>query len=184
MKKLLLLGCIFIIWIFSVSCQYNRTQDKMIITKDYTSENYISGMGIDYQIKNITKGKYNISLYSKEFKEGSYIKEEQLYNTTLAFDKNLDKVNLSIYQENENINIYIGDSETSKATLDFFKDVNGIALFELDTEKEITFNNELSIVGYIIGDDVKNIQSTDIDEIFKYKSTGEIIVYLKISDTK
>ncbi|WP_434799350.1 hypothetical protein [Terrisporobacter vanillatitrophus] len=179
MKKLLLLGCVFIISIFSVSCKYNTTQDKMIITRNYTSESYISGMGMDYQIKNIPKGKYNISLYSKEFKKGNYIKEEPLYNATLTFDRNVDKVNLSIYEEDENIKVSIGDSNTN-ATLDFFKDASGIALFGLDIEKKIVANNELPIIGYIVGNEVKNIQSTNIDEIFKYKSTGEIIIYLKI----
>ena len=80
MKKLLLLGCIFVISIFSTSCNYNQTQNKVIITRNDTAENEISGMGIDYEIK--------------------------------------------------------------------------------------------------------NVQSTNIDENFKYKSTGEIIIYLKISDTK
>ncbi|MCC3864062.1 hypothetical protein K0040_07005 [Terrisporobacter petrolearius] len=184
MKKLLLLGCIFVISFFSTSCNYNQVEDKVVITKNDTGENNISGMGIDYQIKNITKGKYNVSLYSKEFKKGNFEKEERLYNTTLTFDKNVDKINLSIYQENENIKVYIGDSDINTITSDFFKNTSGIALFGLDTEKEIIINNELPIIGYIIGDDVKNVQSTNIDEIFKHKSTGEIVIYLKISDTK
>lgn len=66
--------------------------------------------------------------------------------------------------------------------MDFFKkDISGIALFGIETEKQLVMNEELPIIGYITGDNVKNIQNANIDDIFNQKSANEIIIYLKIS---
>ena len=138
-------------------------------------------MGVDYEIRNITKGKYKINVYSKEFKEGKLVNQQYLYNSTLTFNKKLDKFNLSVYQDSENINVYIADYATS---LDFKNIASGIALFGLKEDKEVQINSELPVIGYIVGDEVKNIQSSDIDEIFNYKSDKEVLIYLEISKLK
>ena len=104
MKKLLLLGWIFVISVFSTSCNYNQVEDKMVITKNDTGENNISGMGIDYQIKNITKGKYNVSLYSKEYtvmkilKQKPNLKKEYLMKYDIKF---LDSILTELREEKE-----------------------------------------------------------------------------------
>ena len=140
-KNILLLGCVFIISIFIVSCKSNNIENEITITKDHLIENDISGMGTDYEIKNIKKGKYNINLYSKEFAKGKFVKEQKLYSTIFDSDKNINKYNISIYQEDKKIKILIGESE---------------------------FNE-------------RKITNININEIFNQGSTGEIIIYLKIS---
>lgn len=188
MKKnnLLILGCILIASIFIVSCSSNNIEtNETLITRDYLSENNLSGMGSDYKIKNIKKGKYNLSLYAKEFSKGKLLKEENLYNTTLDLNKKINEFNLSIYQQDKEINILAKDTEWYNVTLDFFdKDISGIALFDIETEKKLEINKELPILGYIIGDEVKGIQSSNIDEIFNHNSDGEIMIYMKISSVK
>lgn len=54
-------------------------------------------------------------------------------------------------------------------------------MFGIETEKQLVMNEELPIIGYITGDNVKNIQNANIDDIFNQKSANEIIIYLKIS---
>ena len=184
-KKLLLLGCVLIILIFIVSCKSNNIENETIIFRNYLSENNISGMGLDYKLKNIKKGRYTISLYSKEFENGKFVKKQSLYNKTLDFGEKLNKFDISVYQEKEKIKVLTGEFELNEKILDFFRtDSAGIAMFGIETEKKITIDNELPIIGYIIGDDVKKIESINIDEIFNHKSTGEIIIYLKISDIR
>lgn len=193
-KNILLLGCVFIISIFIVSCKSknmgnevttNNTDNEITMSKNYLIKHDVSGMGTDYEIKNIKKGKYNISLYSKEFAKGKFVQEQNLYNTTLDLDKKVNKYNISVYQEDTKIKILTGESEFNETTLEFFEtDSAGIALFEIETEKKITIDKELPIIGYIIGDEVKKIESVNIDEIFNQKSDGEIIIYIKISKIK
>ncbi len=118
-------------------------------------------MGLDYNIKNISKGKYKINLYSKEFKKGKFIKEESLYSTILNIKDNKNGFDISIYQENEEFKISIGESTYYEVSSDFFKS---------------------RYSGYIIGDNVKNIDNTNIDDIFNHNSDNEIIIYLNISN--
>lgn len=193
-KNILLLGCVFIISIFIVSCKSkntgnevttNNTENEITISKNYLIKNDVSGMGTDYEIKNIKKGKYNISLYSKEFAKGKFVQERNLYNTTLDLDKKVNEYNISVYQEDTKIKILTGESEFNETTLEFFETNScGIALFEIENEKKITIDKELPIIGYIIGDEVKKIEIVNIDEIFNQKSDGEIIIYLKVSKIK
>jgi hypothetical protein len=139
-KNILLLGCVLIISIFMISCKSNNIENEISISKNYLTEHSESGMGTDYEIKNIKKGKYNISLYSKEFAKGKFLKEQNLYDTTLDLDKKVNEFNLSIYQEDKEIKILTGESEFNETTLEFFKtDNSGIALFEIEKEKKITF---------------------------------------------
>lgn len=196
MKKnnLLLIVCVFIISIFIVSCnkvnnvKNNEDNNEMTISKDYLSKNNSSGMGSNFKIKNIKKGKYNISLYSKEFAKGKLIKEQNLYNKTLDFQKS-SEFNISIHQEDENIKILTGESEsneaTTEATLDFFnKDFGVLALFEIDGDKKIEIDKDLPIIGYAIDDETRTIDNTDIDEIFNQNTVGEIVIYMKITSVK
>ncbi|WP_455544173.1 hypothetical protein [Intestinibacter sp.] len=178
MKKKIVLVCLFILSIFIFLYKHYSPQKSIVIAPNYTSENRYSGMGLNYEIMDITKGKYKVSVYSKEFKEGKLVNQKNIYNSTLTFNKKLNKFNLSVYQESENINVYIEDYTTS---LDFDNTTSGIALFGLEENKEVIINNELPFIGYIVGDKVKNIQSSDIDKIFNYKSDKEILIYLKIN---
>lgn len=188
MKKnnFLMLGCILIASIFIVSCSSNNIEtNETLITRDYLSEPKLSGMGSDYQIINIKKGKYNLSLYAKEFSKGKFVKEENLYSTTLDLNKKINEFKLSVHQQDKDIKILAKDSEWYNVTLDFFdKDISGIALFEIETENKVEINKELPILGYIIGDEVKEIESSNIDEIFNHNSEGEIMIYMKISSVK
>lgn len=184
-KKILLLGCMFIISIFIVSCKSSNIANEITINRNYLIEHDVSGMGTDYEIINIEKGKYNISLYSKEFAKGKFVKEQNLYNKTLDFDKKVNKYNIGVYQKDTEIKILTGESELAETTLEFFEtDISGIALFQIETEEKITIDKELPIIGYIVGDEVRKIESTNIDEIFNHKSNGEIVIYLKISKIK
>lgn len=45
-------------------------------------------------------------------------------------------------------------------------------------------NKELPILGYIIGDEIKGIENSNIDEISNHNSEGEIMIYMKISSVK
>lgn len=187
MKKinLLLLGFVFIVSIFIVACSSNDTvkNDEMIISVDYSNEHNISGMGLDYKLKNIKPGKYNISLYSKEFSKGKFVKNQDLYNTTLDLKKKMDEYNISIYQENEEIKLLTGESEWNNITLDFFdKNISGRALFQLETDKKIELNKDLPIAGYIVGDNVKDIKDSNIDTISNHNADNEIVIYLKITN--
>ncbi|KKY00214.1 hypothetical protein VN21_15435 [Paraclostridium benzoelyticum] len=187
MKKILLLGCLFIISIFIVSCKASNIANDEIMTININNliEHDVSGMGTDYEITNIEKGKYNISVYLKEFEKGKFVKEQNLYNTTLNFDKKINKYNVSVYQEDTKIKVLTGESDLTETILEFFeRNSSGIALFQLETEKKITMDKEFPIVGYIIGNEVKKIESTNIDEIFNHKSDGEILIYLKINKVK
>lgn len=49
-------------------------------------------------------------------------------------------------------------------------------------ENKVTFNKDFPIQVYIIGDNVKNIDNTNIDDIFNHNSDNEIIIYLNISN--
>jgi len=187
MKKnnLLLLGFVFIISIFIVACSSNDAvkNDEMIISIDYSNEHNISGMGSDYKLKNIKPGKYNISLYSKEFTKGKFVKKQDLYNKTLDLNKKMNEYNISIYQEHEEIKLLTGESEWNNITLDFFnKDISGRALFRLETDKRVELNKDLPIAGYIVDDNVKNIKDSNIDKISNHNADNEIVIYLKITN--
>ncbi|MCC3866640.1 hypothetical protein [Terrisporobacter mayombei] len=184
-KYILLLSYVFVVTIFLVGCKSNNISDEITIDANYLNEQNVSGMGLDYYIKNINKGKYKISLYLKEFKKGEFLKEESLYNGTLDLDKNTNELNLSVYEENEKIKISIGESTFCEVDCDFFKtNSSGIALFGIEAKKKLTTKEESPIIGYIKGDKVKNIESANIDNIFNQNSNYELVIYLKINNVE
>ena len=106
-----------------------------------------------------------------------------MYSTILNIKDNKNGFDISIYQENEEFKISIGESTYYEVSSDFFKSgYSGIALFGIESENKVTFNKDFPIQGYIIGDNVKNIDNTNIDDIFNHNSDNEIIIYLNISN--
>lgn len=184
MKKIILvLICVFTFSIFLIRFNCKNVDNNTTINVNYFNKQNVNGMGLDYNIKNISKGKYKINLYSKEFKKGKFIKEESLYSTILNIKDNKNGFDISIYQENEEFKISIGESTYYEVSSDFFKSrYSGIALFGIESENKVTFNKDFPIQGYIIGDNVKNIDDTNIDDIFNHNSDNEIIIYLNISN--
>ncbi|GIM32206.1 hypothetical protein [Paraclostridium bifermentans] len=120
MRKYILISCYLIIFsMFLIGCDINTNENQLKLVRNHSSERSISGMGLDYDIENLKKGKYEIDFYAKEYKKGEFVKDHRLYNLTLDIENK--KVPVSVYQEDKNIKLFI-EPNYQDITLDFFED--------------------------------------------------------------
>ena len=182
MKKHLLIYCCLIVFaMFLMGCSRNNNDEEFKLVPDHNSETNISGMGLDYQIENIKKGKYEFEFYAKEYKKGKFVKQHRLYNLTLDIDDKNKKVPVSVYQEDENIKLFI-EPNYQDITLDFFeKWGSGLAISGIESEKVLKFNEDTPIVVYSIAGEDKSVSSVDIEGDNTLGSNEkDLVIFMKI----
>ena len=183
MKKHLLIYCCLIVFaIFLTGCSSNNNDEEFKLIADHDSEINISGMGLDYQIENIKKGKYEVEFYAKEYKKGKFVKQHRLYNLTLDIDSKNKKVPVSVYQEYENIELFI-EPKYQNITLDFFEDSGtGIALSGIESEKMLKFNEDTPIAIYSIAGKNGIVSSVDMEGDYELGSNEkDLVIFMKIT---
>ncbi|MGL5641239.1 MAG: hypothetical protein ACRDDM_03165, partial [Paraclostridium sp.] len=148
-------------------------------------ENNISGMGLDYDIENIKKDKYEVDFYAKEYKKGKFVKDHRLYNLTLETDSKDKKVPVSVYQEDKNIKLFI-EPNYQDITLDFFEGSDmGIALSGIEVEKSLKLNEDTPIAIYSIAGEDKSVASVDMEGDYELGSNEkDLVIFMKIKQNK
>lgn len=183
MRKYILISCCLIIFsMFLIGCDDNINENQLKLIRNHYPEKSISGMGLDYDIENIKKGKYEIDFYAKEYKKSEFIKEHRLYNLTLDIENK--KVSVSVYQEDKNIKLFI-EPNYQDITLDFFEDSGrGIVLSGIEVEKLLEFNKDIPIAIYSISGKDKSISSVDMEGDYELGSNEkDLVIFMKIIQT-
>ncbi|GAA0703601.1 hypothetical protein GCM10008904_10680 [Paraclostridium ghonii] len=183
MRKCLLISfCLIIFSIFLIGCDTNTNKNKLKLIRNHDTERSILGMGLDYDIENIKKGKYEVNFYAQEYKKGEFVKEHRLYNLTLNIDSKNKKVPVSIYQESKNINLFI-DENSQDITLDFFEDSGmGIALSGIEVEKKLKLNKDVPVAIYSIEGDDNSVSIVDIEGDYELGSNEkDLVIFMKIT---
>lgn len=181
MRKYILISCYLVIFsMFLIGCDISTNENQLKLVRNHSSERSISGMGLDYDIENLKKGKYEIDFYAKEYKKGEFVKDHKLYNLTLDIENK--KVPVSVYQEDKNIKLFI-EPNYQDITLDFFEDSDmGIALSGIEVEKILKFNKDTPIAIYSIAGEDKSVSSVDMEGDYKLGSNEkDLVIFMKIT---
>ncbi|WP_042274457.1 hypothetical protein [Faecalimicrobium dakarense] len=192
MKKYLsICGYLIIFLIILTGCSTETNEKELKVEKEFkivkddsseTSPFGISGEGIDYIIKGLKSGKYEISFYSKEYENGKFVEEHKIYSSTLDTDDK--ELPIGIYQESKIVRFFIDPNSVASiskdVTLDFFNNsTKDILLSTLEKEKELTLGDEVPIAVFSSNNDGA-ISSVDIDEGYKPSlNEKDLVVFMK-----
>lgn len=183
-KHLLIYFCLIVFAVFLTGCSINTNNEEVKIVPDHNSETNISGMGVDYRIENMKKGKYEVEFYAKEYKKGEFVKEHRLYNLTLDIDSKNKKVPVSVYEEDDNIKLFI-EGKYQNITLDFFEEWGrGLATSGIESEKVLELNNDTPIAAYSIADESGSVSSVNLDGDYELGSNEQdLVIFIKITQS-
>ena len=182
MRKWLLISfCLIVFSIVLIGYDANTNKNQLKLIRNHHPESSMSGRGLDYDIENIKKGKYEVNFYAKEYEKGKFVKEYRLYNLTLDIDSKNKKIPISIYQEDKNIKLFI-ESNYQDITLDFFEDSDmGIALSGIEAEKLLKLNTDIPIAIYSIAGEDKLVSSVDMDVDYELGSNEkDLVIFMKV----
>ena len=183
-KHLLIYFCLTVFSVFLTGCSTNTKYEEIKIVPDHNSDTYISGMGVDYQIENIKKDKYEIEFYAKEYKKGKFVNQHRLYNLTLDIDSKNKKVPVSVYEEDKDIKLFI-DSTCQNITLDFFEEWGrGLALSGIESEKVLKLNEDTPIAVYSIAGEDRIVSSVNLEGDYELGSNEQdLVIFMKITQS-
>ncbi|WP_195947876.1 hypothetical protein [Paraclostridium bifermentans] len=191
MKKYLSVFCLIVFLIILTGCSSKpnekevKVENTFKIVRDNSSETStfgISGEGVDYIIKSLKSGKYEVSFYSKEYEDGKFVAEHKIHNSTL--DANNKELPIGIYQESKIVRFFIDPSSIASVskdvTLDFFNDsTKDIVLSSLEKEKELPLDYEVPIAVFSSRND-GSISSVDISGGYKpILNQKDLVVFMK-----
>lgn len=192
MKKYLSVFCLIVFLIILTGCS-SKPDEKEVkvvenvfkIVKDNSSETSpfgISGEGVDYIIKSLKSGNYEVSFYSKEYENGKFVAEHKIHNSIL--DTNNKELSIGIYQESKIVRFFIDPSSIASVskdvTLDFFNDsTKDIVLSSLEKEKEFPLGEEVPIAVFSSRND-ESISSVDISGGYNPSlNQKDLVVFMK-----
>ncbi|HBI92216.1 MAG TPA: hypothetical protein DDY58_07150 [Terrisporobacter glycolicus] len=183
MKKLIsiCLGLIILIMMMT-GCNISQSKDNITINK---LEDDNLTMGINYSVKNLDKGKYEIEYKAEEYEYGRLVKEYDLLKTMVENKDNNLKLGINYDQllEEDFINILIEDNTYESKSLDLLKSrEEGIAMTTLNENKELELNKPIVIAAYSIGGKGNTTSGLNIDRSVKVSNhnKNDLIIFLKI----
>lgn len=183
-KHLLIYFCLIVFAVFLTGCSTNTNNEEVKIVSNHNFDTNISGMGVDYQIENMKKGKYEVKFYAKEYKKGEFVKEHRLYNLTLDIDSKNKKIPLSVHEEDKDIKLFI-DSKYQNITLDFFEEWGrGLALSGIESEKVLKLNEDTPVAVYSIAGEDGIVSGVNLEEDYELGSNNQdLVIFMKITQS-
>lgn len=175
MKKIILVLLSLIFTSSLIGCSNADASNKITISKENKSKLH---MEVDYKISNLKNEDYTLKIYTKEYKKGKIINDENFAQTEMTIS-DISSINVEVCENDGNLEITTGDSFLS-FPLNFYD--NNMIFSSIDNSKEIDLNKEYPIAVYSNGSKVKSVNINDFKNKLQLGNNDyDLVVYLKLT---